>query len=207
MKYENPKISIRETPILDRWDEPSREIRVRKGECLKYVLFPDRDGAYERRFVLEEGAIFRWAGIAIWANMVLKMTVSLEWSESEAHLHLLWLAKNNTTLELSWIGRVSLWCRNIKLRIDQNNILLGTGARIRGMPVLEVATDSIEWGHSCRIHRVSDEAMFYLESHGLSRESAESLLLEAEVRRCTDLLEEQGERVKEEVIERIKIKK
>jgi Fe-S cluster assembly scaffold protein SufB len=49
--------------------------------------------------------------------------------------------------------------------------------------------------------------MFYLESHGLSRESAESMLLEAEIRRCTDLLEEQGEGVKEEILEKLKIQK
>ena len=91
----------------------------------------------------------------------------------------------------------------MKLRVDQNNILLGEGARVRGRPVLEVATDSIEGGHSCCIHRISSDSVFYLASHGIDPSTAEGMLIEGEIRKITDLLEEGGEEVKERVLESI----
>lgn len=91
----------------------------------------------------------------------------------------------------------------MKLRIDQTNILLGTNARVKGRPVLEVATDSIEGGHSCRIHRISGDSLFYLQSHGIDVSTAEGMLLEAEIDRHVSIIGEVGEGVKEEILERI----
>ena len=159
-----------------------------------------------RRFTIEEGAVFRGAGIALWANMVLEMSVNIEWSESEASLQLLGLATSWSMIELDGIGKATTGCENVKLRVDQTNILLGSGAKVKGRPVLEVATDSIEWWHSCRIHRISGDALFYLQSHGIDASTAEGMLLEAEIHRCTDLLGEEGEWVKEEVIAKLKLK-
>ena len=47
-------------------------------------------------------------------------------------------------IELDGIGKATTGCENVKLRVDQTNILLGSGAKVKGRPVLEVATDSIE---------------------------------------------------------------
>jgi Fe-S cluster assembly scaffold protein SufB len=207
MSCNNPKITINYPPILDRGEEGMREIRVMKWECQKYLLFPNVDGIYERRFIVEEWAIFRWAGIALWANMALKMTVSIEWSDAEGSLLILGLAQSDTEITLDGVGRASPGCENVKLRVDQTNILLGNGAKVKGRPVLEVSTDSIEWGHSCRIHRISGDALFYLESHGIDTQTAEGMLLEAEIHRCTDLLEETWEDMKREVLEKLGIKK
>ena len=205
MTCDNPNIHTNLTPILDRGNEDSCEIRVRKWECLKYLLFPVQDGRYIRSFIVEEGAVFCWAGIALWADMVLEMSVYIEWSRSEASVRLLGLATSESRIELDGVGRVSVGCQDVKLRVDQTNILLGSWAKVKGRPVLEVATDSIEWGHSCRIHRISGEALFYLESHGIDSQTAEGMLLTAEIHKCTDLLSEEGEGVKWEILERLKI--
>ncbi len=203
MSCNNPKILVNNTPILDQGDDLFREIRIRKWECLKYLILPQQDGKYERKFIVEEWAIFRGAAIVIWSNIVLKMSVSIEWSDSEASLSLLGLATSGVSIEIDGVGRALPGCENVKLRVDQTNILLGNNARMRGRPVLEVATDSIEGWHSCRIHRISGDTLFYLQSHGIDAETAEGMLLEAEIHRCTDLLEEKGDDTKKEVLERI----
>ena len=205
MTWDNLKIHTNLIPILDRGDAPTREIRVQKWECLKYLLYPVQDGRYIRSFIIEEGAVFCGAGIALWADMVLEMSVSIEWSCSEASVKLLGLATSGSRIELDGVGQVSVGCQDVKLRVDQTNILLGSWAKLKGRPVLEVATDSIEWGHSCRIHRISWEALFYLESHGIDASTAEGMLLTAEIHKCTDLLSEEGEGVKREILERLKI--
>jgi Fe-S cluster assembly scaffold protein SufB len=135
------------------------------------------------------------------------MSVFIEWSGAEGSLLILWLAQSGSNITLDWVGKAAPWCQDVKLRIDQTNILLGNNAKVKGRPVLEVATDSIEWGHSCRIHRISWEALFYLESHGIDSQTAEGMLLEAEIHRCTDLLEERGDEVKGEVLEKLWLEK
>ena len=203
MTCNNLKIQTNLPPILDRGEEEIREIRIGKWECLKYLLYPSVDGKYMRRFTIEEGAVFRGAGIALWANMVLEMSINIVWSGSEASLKLLGLAQSDTTIELDGIGKVSPGCENVNLRIDQTNILLGTWARVKGRPVLEVATDSIEWGHSCRIHRISGDALFYLQSHGIDAATSEGMLLEAEISRHIAVMEWTDEYLKAEILEKI----
>jgi hypothetical protein len=61
----NPHIQKKHPPVLDRGEELSRDIRIGKYECMKYLFFPDQDGAYERRFFVEEGAVFEGASIVI----------------------------------------------------------------------------------------------------------------------------------------------
>lgn len=203
----NTKILINSTPILDRGEVAFREIRIKKWECLKYLLFPSQGGVYERKFIIEEWAVFRGTAVATWSNMVLKMSVYIEWSDSEASLQLLGLTDSDATLEIDGIGKVLAWCTKVKLRVDQTNILLWTNARVKGRPVLEVATDSIEGWHSCRIHRISGDALFYLQSHGINMAQAEGMLLEAEITRHVSVMEDQMEALKEEILEKLKIRK
>jgi Fe-S cluster assembly scaffold protein SufB len=203
MSCNNTHILFNHDPILDRWEEVSQQITIRKGECLKYLFYPSKNGKYIRNFIVEEGAIFRGSAIALGSDMTVEMSVFLEWSDSEASLQLLGLAKSDASITLDGVGKASSWCQNIRLRVDQTNILLWENARVKWRPVLEVATDSIEGGHSCRIHRISGDALFYLESHGLDRTTAEGMLLEAEIYRHIVLMGENLESLKQEILQKI----
>lgn len=176
------------------------EIIIAKGECQKYVFFPQNNGTYTRKFIVEEGAVFRGGAIAIWSDMDLKLSVFITGDHAQGSLDLLGIARDGASLSLDGIGQAAPWCQDVKLRIDQNNILIWEGARVKAKPVLIVATDSIEWGHSCRIHRISSEARYYLESHGIDATSAEGMLLSAEITRIGDLLGTQWEQLKEEIL-------
>ncbi len=203
MQCENPKILHHLPHVLDTGEEARMTFQIGKGECLKYVFVPENDGEYERHFILSAGAVFRWGAIVIWSNVVLKMSVSIEWSNSEASLHLLGLAKSHSNIEIDGLGTVKALSENVKLRVDQTNILLGEWARVRGRPVLEVATDSIEWGHSCKIHQISWDKLFYLESHGIDSKSAEQMLLEWEIMNHLGIITADYEEVKWKILARL----
>jgi SUF system FeS cluster assembly, SufBD len=203
MQCENPKILHHLPHVLDTGNEAQVTYHIGKGECLKYVFVPENDGVYERHFILTTGAVFRWGAIILWSNMVLKMSVSIEGSHSEASLQLLGLAKSHTNIEIDGLGNVRTWSENVKLRVDQTNILLGKWARVRGRPVLEVATDSIEWGHSCKIHQISWEKLFYLESHGIEKKSAEQMLLEGEITNHLNIISLDNEIAKWKILSRL----
>jgi Fe-S cluster assembly scaffold protein SufB len=62
-------------------------------------------------------------------------------------------------------------------------------------------TDDIEWGHSCRIHRLGGESLFYLTSRGLEISDAETLLLSGEIMRHLRTVDEDIREVMREEIE------
>lgn len=90
---------------------------------------------------------------------------------------------NNTSISIEAIARVSKPYRHISTRVDQTNILLGTGARVRGVPRLEIATDDIEGATLVKFIVLVAKPSFYLTTQGLSEQSAETLLLNSEILR------------------------
>ncbi|GAB0175251.1 MAG: hypothetical protein HHAS10_11300 [Candidatus Altimarinota bacterium] len=203
MQCDNPKIVHHLPHIFDRGDVSSLSFNIGKNECQKYLFVPEVEGVYERHFCLEEGAVFRGGAIVLGANMVLKMFVSIQGSNSEASLQLLGLAKGGSNIEIDGIGIVKNGCEGVKLRVDQTNILLGKGAKVRGRPVLEVGTDSIEGGHSCKVHEISGEKLFYLESHGIDTKTAEQMLLEGEIMNHLMIISTDYENIRTNILGRL----
>ena len=68
----------------------------------------------------------------------------IEGDSVNAHLRILGLARDNALLDIRGSSVVDSPYRQIHTRVDQNNIFLGKGGSIRGMPVLEIATDDVE---------------------------------------------------------------
>jgi len=56
------------------------------------------------------------------------------------------------------------------------NLLLGDDAEIDTRPQLEIRTDDVKCSHGATIGRLDPDALFYLQSRGLSREVATTLL-------------------------------
>ena len=98
-------------------------------------------------------------------------------------MNLLAIAYAEAHIHIEGIARVDEAYRNTHTRVDQTNILIGENVRVRGIPRLDIATDDIVGGHSCRIHRLGGDVLFYLESRGLSTDAAEVLLLNSEILR------------------------
>ena len=63
---------------------------------------------------------------------------------AKSTLDLLALATDDAHISIEGVARVASPYRQVSTRVDQTNILIGTGARVRGVPRLEIATDDIE---------------------------------------------------------------
>jgi len=140
---------------------------------LQYLLLPSVATQNTRTFHIQSDATFIGAGVYYHADMVQKLSVILDGKNISADLKLLTLLRDNARISVDGIGRVEKGSEDIHLRVDQTNILLGKNISIQGRPVLEIETDSIEGGHSNRTHRISGEALFYLQSHGIDASTAE----------------------------------
>jgi SUF system FeS cluster assembly, SufBD len=188
-----------DTIILDTGILPEVTITVLPWVKLQYLIVPEKSGNHTRVFHIQSGATFIGAGVYYHTDMVQKMSVIIDGKNVHADMKLLTLLKDNTKVSIDGIGRVEKWSERIYLRVDQTNILLGENISVRGRPVLEIETDSIEWGHSNRTHRISGEALFYLQSHGIDASTAEGMLLSAEVERHVGVIGEKWQSIIESI--------
>ena len=62
---------------------------------------------------------------------------------------------------------------------SNKNILLSDNATINTKPQLEIFADDVKCSHGCTVGQLDEEALFYLRTRGISRELAQSMLLEA----------------------------
>ena len=62
---------------------------------------------------------------------------------------------------------------------QNNNILIGDKATINAKPQLEIFADDVKCSHGLTTGQLDEEALFYLRSRGLSKESARLMLMQA----------------------------
>jgi Fe-S cluster assembly protein SufD len=59
---------------------------------------------------------------------------------------------------------------------SNKNILLNTGAKVYTKPQLEIYADDVKCSHGATIGQLNDDALFYMQSRGISKHSAQLLL-------------------------------
>ena len=62
---------------------------------------------------------------------------------------------------------------------SNKNILLTDEATVNSKPQLEIFADDVKCSHGCTVGSLDEEALFYLQSRGISRQMAQSLMLRA----------------------------
>ncbi len=62
---------------------------------------------------------------------------------------------------------------------SNRNILLSEAATVHTKPQLEIWADDVKCSHGCTIGQLDEEALFYLQTRGLAKESARAMLLYA----------------------------
>ena len=64
-----------------------------------------------------------------------------------------------------------------KSSVSCESLMLDSESRSDTIPAMDIRTDDCDVGHEAKIGRISDEAVFYLMSRGLSEESAKALIV------------------------------
>ncbi len=62
---------------------------------------------------------------------------------------------------------------------QNKNVLLSEDARVNTKPQLEIYADDVKCSHGATIGQIDEDALFYLQTRGISRETAQRTLLEA----------------------------
>lgn len=82
---------------------------------------------------------------------------------------------------------------------SNNNILLSDNAKIHTKPQLEIWADDVKCSHGCTTGQLDEDAIFYLQSRGLKREKAISILIKAFFNEIIEKIDE--EVIKNKLIE------
>ena len=144
--------------------------------------------SHSRHITISKDSTFHGTCIII-DNTDIQIISEIVGDNTKSNLNILALATNSTVISVEGVAKVASPYRQVFTRVDQTNILIWKGSRVRWVPRLEINTDDIEGGHSCRIHRLGGESLFYLTSRGLSEKNAETLLLNSEILRHLKTIE------------------
>ena len=70
-------------------------------------------------------------------------------------------------------------CPRVEAYQGNKNIIADDTAKMHTKPQLEIYTDDVKCSHGTTIGQLDDEALFYMQSRGISREVARTLLMQA----------------------------
>lgn len=67
--------------------------------------------------------------------------------------------------------------RNTKSSVSCESLMLDSESRSDTIPAMDIRNDEVDIGHEARIGRISDEAVYYLMTRGVSEEEARALIV------------------------------
>ena len=67
--------------------------------------------------------------------------------------------------------------KGAKSAVDCSSLMLDDISRSDTIPAMDVRCDDVDIGHEAKIGRISDEAIFYLMSRGISEEDARAMIV------------------------------
>ena len=63
--------------------------------------------------------------------------------------------------------------------MDNSNLMLSKTAKMQTRPILDIYTKEIECSHGCTISNVDEEQLYYLQTKGFDKKSAENILVDS----------------------------
>ena len=72
---------------------------------------------------------------------------------------------------------ISKNAKQSKAFVSCESLMLDSKSRSDTVPAMDIRTDDSDVGHEAKIGRISDDAVFYLMSRGISEEEARSMIV------------------------------
>ncbi|WP_010232867.1 Fe-S cluster assembly protein SufB [Clostridium arbusti] len=87
------------------------------------------------------------------------------------------ISKGDGTAVYRGAVKVSPNAHHSKASVSCESLMLDDISRSDTLPVLDILNDEVDIGHEAKIGRISDEAIFYLMSRGISEEEAKAMIV------------------------------
>ena len=87
------------------------------------------------------------------------------------------ISKNGGTSFYRGLLNVAANATGAKGTVECESLMLDNESRSDTIPIIEINNDSVDIGHEAKIGRISDEAIFYLMSRGISKDEAKAMIV------------------------------
>ena len=87
------------------------------------------------------------------------------------------ISKNGGICTYRSLVRINENARNSKCSVSCESLMLDNISKSDTIPVNDVRTDEVQFSHEAKIGKISDKAIFYLMSRGLSEEDAKAMIV------------------------------
>ena len=87
------------------------------------------------------------------------------------------ISKNGGTSFYRGLLNVAANATGAKATVECESLMLDNESRSDTIPIMEINNDSVDIGHEAKIGRISDEAIFYLMSRGISKDEAKAMIV------------------------------
>ena len=87
------------------------------------------------------------------------------------------ISKNGGNAFYRGLLRVAPNAHNCKSTVECESLMLDNESHSDTIPIIEINNDSVDIGHEAKIGRISDEAIFYLMSRGISKDEAKAMIV------------------------------
>ena len=94
-----------------------------------------------------------------------------------SNVHSKSISKNGGTALYRGLLRVAPNAYGCKSTVECESLMLDNESRSDTIPIIEIHNDNIDIGHEAKIGRISDEAIFYLMSRGISKDEAKAMIV------------------------------
>jgi len=113
-----------------------------------------------------------------WVNMVHQSP------EAESHQNIRQLALNSGISSFTGKIHVALDAQKTQAYQHSAAMVLEEGGRTYHRPVLEIYADDVKCSHGATTGSLDEQALFYLQARGISKQAARRLLIEAFIEEC-----------------------
>lgn len=142
-----------------------------RNACLDLQIYADIPETHGEVFVLVPAISHSESTVKVHADI----------SASNVHLdvHLISLQAQGAHVQMQGAIHISKDVHHVEAHLLEDAVLLDGAKYTALQPILQVESPDVKASHGAKVHRISSEHLFYLQSKGLSLEAAQQLILES----------------------------
>ena len=191
--------------LFDDW-ETLEKIYVWENSTLEYFSFFSEHLIYRKHFLSEKQNSKVEVKSLIYAEentIDAQILWELSTNKTQNFTDILSFAWENGEVKLDWVLQINSALKEVKWRLDEENIFLWESGKISWIPTLLVETNDVEASHSCKMEKISDDKLFYLRSRWVGKENAMRMMIEAKIKSLYSKLEWYNSEFYDEILEKI----
>lgn len=123
-------------------------------------------------------------------KLKVKIHSKIESNNSSSDVKIVSFASEQGFIDLDGIIDLAANHEKMSWHLTEENIFLWSKWKIRWVPTLLVKSDDVEASHACKIHKISDEKLFYLRSRWIEKTDATLMIIESQISESLSILKD-----------------